>query len=84
MESCLWVQYQGWLEAKACYDYMINLWETHYHPIGILIVYNRVLECISNMCDNYTNNFDMSHIAYPEIDPKNKEDLELAIFNFES
>lgn len=79
VESCL---IQGWLEAKACYDYMVNLREMQYHLVGILILYNRVLECVSKMCDNYTNNFDTSHIMYPEIDPKNEEGLELAISIF--
>ena len=56
-----------------------SLKETWYHPYGILILYYRVLECISHMCETYTNNFDTSHVAYLEIDPKNEEGLELAI-----
>ena len=71
VESCLWLQYQGWLEAKACYDYMVNLRENQYHPLRILILYSRVLECISHMCDSFTKNFDTTCIAYLEVDPKN-------------
>lgn len=45
---------------------------------------NQVLECVSHMCDTYTNNFGTSHVAYTEIDTENEEGLELAISIFES
>ena len=63
---------------------MVSLKETQYHPIGILILYNRVLECISHMCETYNNNLYTSHVACPNIDPKNEEGLELALSIFES
>ena len=61
---------------------MINLRESQYHPDSILILYNKVLECVSHMCDTYTNNFDTSHVAYPEIEWKNEEGLQVAISIF--
>ena len=34
--------------------------------MGIIVLYNRVYECVSTMYTNYANNFDTSHVAYPE------------------
>lgn len=65
-ESQFWLQTQGWIEARTCYQFLVDRNITQYNPMGIIILYNRVYECVSTMYTDYTNNFDTSHVAYPE------------------
>ena len=48
--------------------------------MGIIILYNRVYECISTMYTNYSNNNDTSHVAYPENLMVKEQEAEWAIF----
>ena len=48
--------------------------------MGIIILYNRVYECISTMYTDYTNIFDTSHVAYPENLTIEEQQAEWAIF----
>ena len=65
-ESQFWMQTQGWIEARTTYQFLVDRSIVQYSPMGIVILYNRVYECIRNMYTTYTNNFDTSHVAYPE------------------
>ena len=51
-----------------------------YQPMGIIVLYNRVYECISTMYTNYTNNYDTSHVAYLEQLTTEEQQAEWAIF----
>ena len=64
-ESQFWLQTQGWIEARTCYQFLVECNVTQYQPMGIIVPYNRVYECVSTMYTNYTNNYDTLHIAYP-------------------
>ena len=48
--------------------------------MGIIVLYNRVYECISTMYTTYTNNFDTSHVAYLEHMTAEEQSAEWAIF----
>ena len=56
-ESQFWMQMQGWIEARTCYQFLIDWGVTQYNPIGIIILYNWVYECLSTMYTDYTNNY---------------------------
>ena len=60
-ESQFWLQTQGWIEARTTYQFLVDRSVTQYNPMGIIILYNRVYECLSTMYTTYTNNFDTSH-----------------------
>ena len=49
-----------------CYQFLVDSGITLYNPMGNIIMYNRVYECVSTMYIEYTNNYDTSHIAYLE------------------
>ena len=65
-ESQLWMQTQGWIEARTMYEFLVDRNVVQYHPMGIIILYNRVYACISTMYTDYTNIFDTSHVTYPK------------------
>ena len=65
-ESQFWMQTQGWIEARIMYQFFVDRNVVQYHPMGIIISYNRVYACVSTMYTDYTNIFDTSHVAYPE------------------
>ena len=65
-ESQFWLQTQGWIEARTTHQFLVEWNVVQYQPMGIIVLYNRVYECISTMYTNYSNNYDMSHVAYPE------------------
>ena len=48
--------------------------------MGIIILYNWVYECLSTMYTDYSNNFDTSHVAYPEGQTFEEMQAEWAIF----
>ena len=48
--------------------------------MGIIILYNRVYECLSTMYTDYSNNYDTSHVAYPEGQTFEEMQAEWAIF----
>ena len=48
--------------------------------MGIIMLYNRVYECVSTMYTDYTNNYDTSHVAYPEGLTIEEQQAEWAIF----
>ena len=62
-ESQFWLQTQEWIEARTCYQFLVDRNVTQYNPMGIIILYNRVYECVSTMYTDYTNNYDTSHVA---------------------
>ena len=79
-ESQFWLQTQGWIEARTTYQLLVERNVVQYNPMGIIILYNRVYECISNMYTSYSNNYDTSHIAYPEHVMAEEQHAEWAIF----
>ena len=74
------MQTQGWIEARTTYQFLVDRNVVQYSPMGIIILYNWVYECISNMYTTYTNNFDTSHVAYPEHMTTEEQLAEWAIF----
>ena len=79
-ESQFWLQTQGWIEAKTTYQFLAERNVVQYHPMGIIILLNRVYACISSMYTSYSNNYDTSHVAYPEIITSEEQQAEWAIF----
>lgn len=79
-ESQFWMQTQGWIEARTTYQFLVDRNVVQYSPMGIIILYNWVYECISNMYTTYTNNFDTSHVAYLEHMTTEDQTAEWAIF----
>ena len=65
-ESQFWMQTQGWIEARSTYQFLVDRHVVSYNPMGIIVLYNRVYECLSTMYTTYSNHFDTSHVAYPE------------------
>ena len=65
-ETQFWMQTLGWIEAQNCYQFMVDRGVTQYNPMGIIILYNRVYECLSTMYTEYSNTYDTSHVMYPE------------------
>ena len=65
-ESQSWMQTQGWIEARSYYQFLADREVTQYNPMGIIILYNRVYECLSTMYTDYSNKYDTLHVAYPE------------------
>ena len=67
-ESQFWLQTQGWIEARTTYQYLlVERQVVQYQPMGIIVLFNRVYACISSMYTNFTNSYDTSHVAYPEL-----------------
>ena len=79
-ESQFWLQTQGWIEARTTYHYLVERKVVQYHPMGIIILFNRVYACISLMYTSYSNNYDTSHIAYLENITIEEQQAEWAIF----
>lgn len=79
-ESQFWMQTQGWIEARTTYQFLVDRSIVQYSPMGIVILYNRVYECIQHMYTTYTNNFDTSHVAYPEHMTTEEQQAEWAVF----
>ena len=63
-----------------CYQFLIENNVVQYSPISIIVLYNRVYECISTMYTNYSNNYGTSHVAYPEGLTAEEQQAEWAIF----
>ena len=63
-----------------CYQFLVDRIITQYNPMGIIVLYNRVYECLSTMYIDYTNNYDTSHIAYPEEHTIKEQQAEWSIF----
>ena len=79
-ESQFWLQTQGWIEARTTYHYLVERQVVQYQPMGIIVLFNRVYACISSMYTNYTNSYDTSHVAYPELITAEEQQAEWAIF----
>ena len=54
------------MEARTTYQFLVDRDVVQYNPMGIIVLYNRVYECVSTMYNTYSNHFDTSHVAYPE------------------
>ena len=63
-----------------CYQFLVGRNVVQYNPIGVIVLYNRVYECISTMYTDYTNNYDTSHVAYPEGLTVEEQQAKWAIF----
>lgn len=79
-ESQFWLQTQGWIEARMTYQFLAERSVVQYHPMGIIILFNRVYACLSSMYTSYSNNYDTSHVAYPELITSKEQQAEWAIF----
>ena len=62
------------------YQFLAERNVVQYHPMGITILFNRVYACISSMYTSYSNNYDTSHVAYPELITSEEQQAEWAIF----
>ena len=79
-ESQFWLQTQGWIEARTTCQFLVDRNSANYAPLGIVVLYNRVYECISNMYTTYSNTYDTSHVAYPENLTIEEQQAEWAVF----